>query len=86
MKFFPVCILVKIGLENALDDILERVKAFLDYENTMLKKVEKLGFFSKGLVNGFGQKSEIFLSLHFSQNRPGKVVERYSKKKKAFRN
>ena len=48
LKFFPVCILVKIGVENALDDILERVKAFLDYENTMLKKVEKLGFFQRG--------------------------------------
>ena len=38
VKLFPVFILVKIGQENVLDDILERIKTFLDYENTKLKR------------------------------------------------
>ena len=35
-----------------------------------------------GLVHGFGQTLAIFPSFYFRQNRPGKCVSRYSKKKK----
>ena len=47
-KIFHLLLLRKIGQENVFDDILERKKLFQ-------KRVEKLLFFSKGLVNGFGQ-------------------------------
>ena len=49
LKFFLVFNLVKIGQENLFDDILERKKAFLQYENTKLKK-SKHWDFSKKLV------------------------------------
>ena len=48
LKFFLV-FNVKIGQENWFDDILERKKAFLQYENTKLKK-SKHWDFSKKLV------------------------------------
>ena len=48
LKFFLVFNLVKIGQENVFDDILERKKAFLHYENTKFKEVETLGFFQRG--------------------------------------
>ena len=35
-----------------------------------------------GLVHGFGQTLAIFPSFYLRQNRPGKCVSRYSKKKK----
>ena len=42
LKLFPVFILVKIGQENFLDDILEKKKASRNYENRKLKiKVKK---------------------------------------------
>ena len=38
LKFFPLFILVKIGQENLLNDILEKKKkAFRNYENRNLK-------------------------------------------------
>ena len=49
LKFFLVFNFVKIGQENLFDDILERKKAFLQYENTKLKK-SKHWDFSKKLV------------------------------------
>ena len=49
LKFFLVFNLVKIGQENLFDDILERKKAVLQYENTKLKK-SKHWDFSKKLV------------------------------------
>ena len=53
VKLFRVFILVKKGQENVLDDILEWMKTFLDYENTKLTKSKNWDF-SKGLVHGFG--------------------------------
>ena len=53
VKLFRVFILVKKGQENVLDDILEWMKTFLDYENTKLTKSKNWDF-SKGLVRGFG--------------------------------
>ena len=52
LKFFLVFNLVKIGQENVFDDILERKKAFLQYENTKLKK-SKHWDFSKGVSPWF---------------------------------
>ena len=42
-QFSRLFIFGKIGKENALDNILESQKAFLDY-----KKVETLAFFQRG--------------------------------------
>ena len=53
VKLFRVFILAKKGQENVLDDILEWMKTFLDYENTKLTKSKNWDF-SKGLVHGFG--------------------------------
>lgn len=53
LKVFHLFILVIIGQENVLDDILEWMKTFLDYENTKLTKSKNWDF-SKGLVHGFG--------------------------------
>ena len=57
LKFFLVFNLVKIGQENLFDDILERKKALLQYENTKLKKWKHWDFSKKlvkiGLENVF---------------------------------
>ena len=55
--------------------ILEDKNDFLDYKNNNLKKRIDWDF-SKGLIHGFGPKLEIFQSLYFRQNRPGKHVLR----------
>ena len=57
LKFFP-CFLIfgKINQQNVFDIILESQKAFLDYKKQKVKKVEKSGFFPRGLVHGFGKK------------------------------
>ena len=54
-------------------DTQERKKAFLNYKNKEFNKSKNRDFF-KGLVHGFGQKVENFLSTSFWQNRPGKCV------------
>ena len=60
VKLFPVFILVKIGQENVLDDILEWIKTFLDYENTKLKKSKNWDF-SKGVSLWFWLKNITFV-------------------------
>ena len=62
VKLFPVFILVKIGQENVLDDILEWIKTFLDYENTKLKKSKNWDF-SKGVSLWFWLKKYNFCYL-----------------------
>ena len=47
VKLLPVFILVKIGQENVLDDILEWIKTFLELWKHEVKDVEKLGFFRR---------------------------------------
>ena len=61
LKFFP-CFLIfgKINQQNVFDIIPESQKAFLDYKKQKVKKVEKSGFFPRGLVHGFGKKFEFF--------------------------
>ena len=53
---------------------LKEKNAFLHYKNKKVEKVEKLGFFAKGLVFGSGEKLAIFSSFYFRQNRPEKFV------------
>ena len=60
VKLFPVFILVKIGQENVLDDILEWIKTFLDYENTKLKKSKNWDF-SEGVSPWFWLKNTAFV-------------------------
>ena len=59
-------------------------KSLHDYKNKELKKPRKFRIFPKGLVHGFGQKSAIFPSFHFRQNRHEKRVSRYSKTEKTL--
>ena len=65
--------LSKIGQENVFYDILERIKAFLGYENKKLKR-RKIDIFPKGLTHGFGLKMAIFRTFFFGQNRPEKSL------------
>ena len=44
LKIFRPFILGKIGKKKVFGYILDRKKAFLDYKNKELKKVEKLAF------------------------------------------
>ena len=70
-QFFHPLIIGEIGQENVFEYIRERKKAFPDYKNNKLKK-SKIWDFSK-IVDGFGQKLAMFLSLYYRQNRPGKM-------------
>ena len=47
-----------INQQNVFNVILESHKAFLDYRKKKVEKVEKSGFFQRGLelVHGFGKK------------------------------
>ena len=69
-KIFHLFLFTKIGQENVFDYTQERKKVFLSYKNKELNKSKNI--FSKGLVHGFGQKVENFLSISCWQNRPGK--------------
>ena len=54
--------------------ILESHKVFLDHKKQKVEKVEKSGFFQRGLVHGFGKKNLkffhvfIFLKKNSQQN------------------
>ena len=59
--------------------------AFLDYKNQVFKKVEKLGFFSNGLVYGFGQKIKKKFKFFFYAEETRKMcLTIFWKEKKAF--
>ena len=60
LKFFHVFIFGKINHQNVFDVIPESRKSFLDYKKQKVKKVEKSGFFQRGIVHGFDKKLEIF--------------------------
>ena len=62
-KLFHVFIFGKINHQNVFDVILESQKEFLDYKKRKVKKVEKSGFFIRGLVHGFDKKFEFFFFL-----------------------
>ena len=53
LKFLLVFIFGEINQQNVFDVILESQKAFLHHKKQKVKKVEKLGFFPRGLVHGF---------------------------------
>ena len=52
--------------------MLEEKNAFLDYKNQNLIRSKKSGIFPKGLVDGFGQKLNLFPSFYLRQRRPRK--------------
>ena len=62
--FFQVFFLGKLHQENVFYDILERVNAFLCYQNKKFKKL-KNWHFSNGLTHGFCQKITIFPIFSF---------------------
>ena len=64
LKIFHVFLFGKIGQENVFDDVLSRKKAFL-HKKQKFKKT-KIWDFSKGLVQGFGQKLDSFHLFFFS--------------------
>ena len=55
LKFFHLFIFGKIRKENVFDDILERIKALLDYKKQKVKTVENLDF-SEGVSPWFWPK------------------------------
>ena len=68
----------KIKHQNVFDVILESQKEFLDYKKWKVKKVEKSGFFPRGLVHGFDKKFEFFSCFIYCRlNRPGKRFCQY---------
>ena len=74
----------KIGQENVFYDILERIKAFLGYENKKLKK-SKNWHFSKGVNPWFWYRNGHFSNhFFFMQNRPGKCLLRYCRTNKGL--
>ena len=56
--------LAKTGQEKVFGKSPHRKLAFLDYKKSILKS-RKIGIFPKGLVHGFGEKYEFFLSPLF---------------------
>ena len=71
-----------INQQNVFNVILESHKAFLDYKKQKVEKVEKSGFFQRGLelVHGFGKKIWNFsMFLFFCKKQPAKCVWRYSR-------
>ena len=78
---FHVFVFGKIGKKKAFGDILER-KRPLQPTKTRSKKKSKNCLFKKGFVHGFGQKIGFFPRFHPQQNREGKSLCRYSRKKK----
>ena len=70
LKFFLVFNLVKIGQENLFDDILERKKAFLQYENTKLKKSKHWDFSKKLVKIGLENVFKDILGSKKSLSRP----------------
>ena len=81
-QFFLLFILRQIAQANVFHDILERKTPFYTKNTRTSKQHKTLRFFQKGLVHGFGQKLAIFPSFYHRQNRAGKCVPRYFKKKK----
>ena len=64
------------------DVILESQKSFLDYEKQKLKKVEKSGFFQRGLSMVLVKNLKFFSSFYHRLNRPGTCFCCYSRKEK----
>ena len=82
--FFELFFLSKTGQENVFYDILERIKAFLGYENKKLKR-RKIDIFPKGLTHGFGLKMAIFRTFFWgAKNARKKSLLRYSRTNKGL--
>ena len=79
--FFELFFSGNIGKENIVNDILERKKTFLGYNNKEFKK-SKNWHFSKGINPWFWSKNGHFSNFFFRQYRPGKCLLRYSRTKK----
>ena len=62
------------GQKNVFYDIIERKSALLGYKKEDVHKVEKLPFFQRSMVHGFGSKLAIFAPFLFKQYGPGKCV------------
>ena len=57
-RFLQVFCFRKISHNNMFDNILETKKCFQDNKNEKFKS-RKMGIFSRGLINGFGQLCEV---------------------------
>ena len=82
LKFLHVFIFGEINQQNVFDIILESQKAFLDYKKQKVKKVEKSGFFQRGLSMVLVKNLKFFSSFYRRLNRPGKCFCCYSRKEK----
>ena len=73
LKFFHVLCLSKIHREKEFADVLDKKEAFKVYKKNCYYK-RKIRNFTKGLVHGFDQKSDISSTLIFMQNRLRKRI------------
>ena len=73
LKFFHLLCLSKIDREKLFGDVLDKRKPLKTIKTSVYKKC-KIRIFPNGLVHGFGQKFEIFLSFRFMQNTPRKSI------------
>ena len=81
--FFELFFSGNIIQENVFYDILERKKGFLGYKNKKFKN-SKNWLFLNGLTHGFCAKMAIFSTFFFREDRPGKCLLRYSRRKKTL--
>ena len=63
LKIFYLLLFGKTGQENVFDDIVERRKAFLDYQNKEFKKLKSWDFSKRVWSNYYNFTSLISLPL-----------------------
>ena len=80
--YFSIFLFQVIQARKMCFTIFWNEKMLLQAIRTRISKSRKLESFPKGLVHGFDPKLAIFPSFHFSHQRAGKCVLRYSRRKK----
>ena len=85
LKFYHLSIFGKIRQENVFDDILERKKAFLDYQKQEVTKViKKSGFFQRGKSMALVKNLKFFHPFIFGKIRQENVFDDVLERKKRF--
>ena len=67
LKFLHLLCLSKIDREKLFGDVLDKRKPLKSIKTSVYENC-KIRIFRNGLVHGFGQKFEIFLTFCFMQN------------------
>ena len=64
----------------------EKKETLFDYKKTKFFKVQKMAYFSKGLLHAFGQKMSFFSFFRFDQNKTRNNTSEFAMKNKPFLN